>query len=131
MRQQIQKSKLILVSLCVLLFAGCGLVPKNATPVDKAMIFSQQATQTYLTLYKTYKQLDKTLTGNLLIKLHTEVAPVMNHAKGILISYNNLVIQWKKSGIVDESALVKNKKVFTSLVSDVQKMLIKYTLRNK
>ena len=118
--------KLFLIIIMMSFVAGCSLVPKNATPIDKAMIFSQQASQTYLTLYNTYNRLTHALTGKALVQLHTKVAPVLNQAKYALIRYNKSVISWKKSGMVDMKALYKDKATFYSIVDDAQRLLLLY-----
>ena len=121
--------KLFLIVAIVCMISSCNLVPEKATSVDKAMLFSQQASQTYLTLYNTYKGLDNSLSGDKLQRLHTQVAPILNQAKYVLIRYNKTVIAWKRSGKVNTDALYKDKATFYTLVEDAQKLLMLYTSR--
>ena len=116
-----KRFKILIMLLCVLVISSCGL--NNLKPIDQASVVSKEATTTYMTLYDTYKSLEAVLTGSQLSTLK-EAAPLLNEAKRVLISYNDLVIQWRESGGDEPINLLVNKELLNSLMSKVSTILI-------
>lgn len=124
-----KRSLLVLLAglaVCVfaLIFTGCW--DKDATPAEKAAVVSENATDTYVALYDTYKRLEVMLTGNDLAKLKEDVAPVMNKTKKHLIAYNDLIIQWRESGGGKPMELVTNERLLNSLLAEVSSLLLEF-----
>ena len=117
------KRILILVMLCFFTVPGCW--DQNATPVEKASIVSHNMSDTYVALYGSYKRFEDVLVGVDLERLK-EVAPILNTAKKHLIAYNDIIIQWRKSGGDEPVELLINKNILNSLLAEASSLLLEF-----
>jgi hypothetical protein len=113
--------KLLFLVLSMALLMSCNM--KALTPVEQASVIGAESSKTYITLYNTYNTLAGVLKGEKL-KTLKNVAPALNQAKKLLISYNNIVIAWRIVGGDEPIELIRNKTLLNSLLAEISTTLI-------
>jgi hypothetical protein len=113
--------KLLLLVLSMALLMSCSM--KGLTPVEQASVIGSESAKTYIALYNTYNTLAGVLEGEKLETLK-KVAPALNQAKKLLISYNDIVIAWRTAGGDEPITLIQNKTLLNSLLAEISTTLI-------
>ncbi len=118
--------RLIAATLLLVLtgvLSSCGT--KDLNPVEQASVFAENMFTTYTAIHETYQNLEMSLKGDDLKKLH-KAAPSMNKAKKYIIEYTDLVIKWREEGGEEPMDLITNRTLLNALLADVSMIIIDF-----